>query len=156
MSAETLTPFDSHLQAWTHQVMEGKNSFVQIADEKIQEIYALAYMLYQNQQYEEASHFFRLLVVSHPNDIKFWKGLGASLQMQKDYEGALQCYQCCMQDQPDPYLHVQIADCYFALKQIDEGLNALNVANSNAKKIDDIRVLQHVAFMRKQWSKKSS
>jgi len=129
----------------------------QLSKEKSEEIYALAYTLYENLRYEDAGHFFRLLVASNPSEPKFWKGLGATMQMQKDYDEALNCYCCCLQfsvqKQPDPYLYLQTADCHFALKQVDEGLNTLDVAHLIAKKIGDKRVLQHVALMQQVWKK---
>jgi type III secretion system low calcium response chaperone LcrH/SycD len=139
------------------QATEGQHSFAQLSEEKIQELNALAYWLYQNQHYSESSHFFRLLVMVRPLEAKFWKGLGACLQIQKDYEEALYCYFCCSQqmaqNQADPYVYVQTADCYFALKQVDEGLKALEAAHFIAKNIQDERVLQHVAVMQQRWSK---
>jgi secretion system chaperone SscA len=151
--------FEDNLIEWIQQVMEGQNSFAQVPETKIQEIYALAYLLYQNQQYLEASHFFRLLVVARPAEVKFWKGLGACLQMQKDYEGALNCYMCCTQlipqDQSDPYVYVQAADCYFALKQKKAALRALEEARLRGEKKKDQAILQHVAFMHQMWSSKS-
>ena len=140
-----------------NQVVAGQNPYAQVSEEKIKEIYALAYLLYHNQHYGQSSHFFRLLVMMRPSEAKFWKGFGASLQMQKDYEEALSCYLCCShfmsQKQPDPHLYVHVADCYFALKQVKEGLKALEAAHLIAKKTHDRQILQHVAFMRNQWSK---
>lgn len=158
MSGETLSSSQIDFANWMNQAKEGKGPFKPISKEKCEEIYALAYMLYQNQQYQEAGTFFSLLTEAYPSETKFWKGLGACLQMQKDYEEALNCYCCCAyfssQHQLDPYLYVQTADCYFALKQIDAGLKALEAAHSTAKKMNDQRVLQHVAFMQQVWSKK--
>lgn len=158
MSSKALHTSKSDFAEWINQLMEEQRSFAQVPQEKIEEIYALAYVLYQKQQYQESSHLFRLLVIACPFKAKFWKGLGACLQMQKDYEEALDCYCCCAQfshrDQPDPYLYVQTADCYFALKQIDTGLKALEAARLNAKKTQDMRVLQHVALMQQMWSRK--
>lgn len=148
---------DSYLTNWIDQVKEGKNPYGQVPEKEIQEIYALAYLLYQNQQYLEASHFFRLLVMARPSEAKFWKSFGACLQMQKDYKEALNCYLCCAQltpsDHPDPYLYVHTADCYLALKQIKAGFKALEAASSCAQRTHDKRVLHHVNLMRQLWSK---
>jgi len=148
----------NHLADWIEQIQEENESSFQASEKKSEEMYTLAYMLYQNQNYQEATLFFRLLVEASPSNPKFWKGLGATLQMQYDYKGALNCYCCCAQlcdtNQTDPYLYVQTADCNFALKQIKEGLKALNIARSIAKKINDHRVLQHVTFMQQVWSDK--
>ena len=141
---------------WIHQAIGVKNPFEQISKEKEEEMYALAYQFYQQRHYQEASHLFRLLVECSPHEGKFWKGLGASLQMQKDYEEALNCYCCCAQLSPqyqqDPYLYVQTADCYFALNQKEAGLKALEAAHTIACKMNHSSVLQHVAFMQQMWS----
>lgn len=155
MTGKAVNSFETYPLEWMNQVIEGQNPFEQVPEEKIQNIYALAYQLYQNQQYQESSHFFRLLVVARPSEKKFWKSLGASLQMQKDYEDALSCYMSCFhlsdEKHMDPYLFVQTADCYFALHQVEAGLKALEFAHLYAKKTHDTRVLNHVAFMRQSW-----
>jgi|GEM_PF-4647831 len=160
MSSEASPSLEIEFRNELCEAGEEENSSQQVLERKIQEIYALAYVLYSHQKYSEASHFFRLLTLISPWVAKFWKGFGASFQMQKDYREALECYLFCSQltspDQPDPYLHVQEADCYFALKEIDSGLKALEAAHLSAKKVNDIGVLQHVAFMRQLWSQSSS
>lgn len=142
---------------WVDQVKEGHNPFGQLPEKKIQEMYALAYVLYQNQRYLEASHFFRSLAMARPSEAKYWKSFGASLQMLKDYDGALNCYLCCAEltsaDHPDPYLYVHAADCYLALKQIDAAFKTLTAAAACAKKTNNSQVLHHVALMRQLWSK---
>lgn len=156
MSVETL---EQSLSDWIQQVSEGHNVFTPIFEKNREEIHSLAYVLYHNQRYEESSHFFRLLTIAFPLEAKFWKGLGACLQMQKDYDEALNCYLTCSQllkeDQLDPYLYVQVADCYFALNEVNVGLKALEKACLMAKKTDDTSILQHVAFMRQRWSQSS-
>jgi secretion system chaperone SscA len=157
MSDEPLNLSETVMTDWIDQVMEGQNAFAQASEEKIQELYALAYVLYCKKKYFEASHFFRLLIVVRPLTAKFWKGFGACLQMQKDYDEALNCYLCCSQltqhGGTDPYLYVHAADCYFALNRQEEGLKALEVAHLSAKQTEDQPVLQHVALMKQMWSK---
>lgn len=156
MTGETLSHFDCQALEWVNQVLEGHNPLGHMADEKVEEIYALAFFLYRNQQYQDASHFFRLLVVFRPSEAKYWKGFGACQQMQQDYEHALNCYmsaQILHQNRPDPYLYVYAADCYFALKQKENGLKALEAARLKGKETKDARILKHVALMRDLWSK---
>lgn len=156
MSSESFNHFESHVVNWVNQVAEGNNPYAHMKEEKIQEIYALAFLLYRNQRYQDASHFFRLLVASRPAETKYWKGFGACLQMQQEYEQALNCYisaQILNREQPDPYLYVYAADCYFALKRIGEGLKALKAAQLSAEEKNDQQILQHVALMHTLWSK---
>lgn len=139
-----------------HQVIEGQNPFAGTSENKIQEIYALAYTLYGNKEYAEASHLFRLLILARPADVKYWKAFGACLQMLKEYEQAIDCYQTAQnlnRDRPDPYLNVYIADCYFTMQKPEAGLKALETALSLAAQRHDQYILSHVEFMRSVWLK---
>lgn len=139
-----------------HHVLEGQNPFASTPEHKIQEIYALAYALYNNKEYVEASHFFRLLALSRPDAAKYWKAFGACLQMLKEYEQAIECYQTAQNlndSSPDPYLDVYIADCYFTMHKAEEGLKALETALSHAAQRQDQYILSHVEFMRGVWLK---
>lgn len=150
-------PFELQLDRWICQVIEGKNPFGNIPEKKLHEMYALAFALYKNKRYLESSYFFRLLVVAKPADPIFWKGFGASLQMQKNFEEALNCYLCCahLTDKtgPDPSLYIHAADCYFALKETQAGLQALDAAKSYAKKKGNEAICKQADFMKQQWSK---
>lgn len=123
--------------------------------EKMKEVYYLAYRLYKDARYREATHFFRLLTTADPLNSNYWKGLGAALQMTNSPETALRCYSCAQsleESQPDPYLTIYVADCHFALKQVDQGLKALELAKKQAKGPGSSKVANHVTFMRRLWS----
>ncbi len=125
--------------------------------ESIREIHSMAYVYYKNQCYREADALFRILVINEPQNSKYWKGLGACLQMKKNYQGALNCYkriQDLLNNQSDAYLDIHCADCYFALGQIANGLKTLHSARQKALKSSDKKVLKHVAFMRGRWKEK--
>lgn len=147
-------PMQQNFVHWITQASEQCGAFSPVSKEKIEEMYALAYVLYQNRQYQDACHFFRLLTETSPTDVKFWNGFGACLQMLKDYEGALNCYCCSAQfsKQIDPHVYIQTADCHFALKQVEAGLKALEIAQKIAKKTENKQILQHVAFMKQIWT----
>lgn len=125
--------------------------------EETKKTYYMAYQLYQKQHYREAVHFFRYLTLIDATETKYWIGLGASLQMQKEYQRALESYVCAQAlhgDQPDPYLYLHAADCYFALNQIEQGLKALEGAKESAKKKNNKQVLNHVDLMTKVWNQR--
>lgn len=154
MSNDVLTQFDKHCIEWINQLSEGHNPFGHLAEEKVQEMYALAFSLYCEQKYQDAIHFFRMLVVCRPAEAKYWKSFGACLQMLQNYDEALNCYmsaQILKREQPDPYLYVHAADCYFGLDQKDAALKALEAARLIAEKKNDRRILKHVALMRELW-----
>ena len=91
MSAQTSPFVERQFLDWAFQTADGKNPYGSMSEEKVV-AYALAYFLYGQENYLDASHFFRLLAVVRPSEAKHWKGLAACLQMLKDYEGALNCY----------------------------------------------------------------
>lgn len=158
MSADsnTFSSSDCKFLEWAEQVSKGNNPFGNASEEKIKETHALAFFLYREQHYQDASHFFRMLVAARPSEAKFWKGLGACLQMLKEYEEALNCYasaQMLNGEKTDPYLYLHAADCYIALKSVDSAFKALESASLRAKKLKDKRVLGHVKLMRELWSK---
>jgi type III secretion system low calcium response chaperone LcrH/SycD len=143
--------FEEQMENW----LQTQPSQPQLANEKIAEIYALAYRLYQEQQYQKAIEFFRLLTSADPFDSKYWKGLGAALQMAGDHTTAIQSYICAQMTHkgpPDLYVFIYAADCYFTLGQIELGLKALKGASLNAEEQNNTRVVEHVQLMRKQWS----
>lgn len=127
--------------------------------ETILEIYHQAYHLYRDQDYAKAANLFRVLTVVNPLEAKYWKALGACSHMLQDYEHAIRCYICTQalyKDQPDPYLYVHAADCYFSIGQIEQGLMALEGAQHRAEEQQDEKILRHVALMKEQWSRKNN
>jgi tetratricopeptide (TPR) repeat protein len=130
---------------------------VSFAPESLQRMHSMAYVYYKNQCYREADALFRILVQADPLNGKYWKGLGACLQMKRNYQAALKCYgqvRKLLENKADAYLDIHCADCYFALDQITNGLKALNSARLKALKNSDKIVLNHVAFMRSRWKSK--
>jgi type III secretion system low calcium response chaperone LcrH/SycD len=154
MSHESLNEFEALLVKWQQ---EGPiEPLPHMTPERTKEVYYIAYRLYRDQRYEEAVYFFRLLTVANPFDTRYWKGLGACLQMQKQYEEAINCYICTQllkSNEPDPYVYVHAADCYFALGRKEEGLQALKGAQWHAEEQGEERVLTHIALMHDRWSK---
>lgn len=146
------TAMDKHAEIWIEQLEANENPLACSSKKNMEEAYALAYVLYQNKRYVESELFFRTLVAIHPSEIKFWKGFGSCLQMQQDYQQALNCYLSCVQlmeeENIDPYVFVQIADCYFALKQTHYALKVLECAYVIAKKTNLQPIIQHVLFLR--------
>lgn len=156
MLSETSLRSESKQREEGGQMLQEQHPFLEVSENKIQETYRLAYDLYSQRHYQDAGHFFRFLVLLRPAEAKFWKGLGACLQMQKEYEQALDCYFCVeklAQKPLDAYFYIHTADCYFALKKVKAGLKALEVARLKALKTHDQRVLKHVTLMHELWVK---
>ena len=139
---------------WLKQ--QDMQSVPSISANKVSEIHHIAYYLYQDQQYEKATHFFRLLTMINPLETDYWQGLAASLQLNKKYKEAIESYISALlinQNEPDPYIYVYAADCYFSLNQVEQGLKTLEGAKTSAKQQGNKQVLNHVNFMQKLWSK---
>lgn len=154
-----LEAFTSHLIDWSEKTANGDPVFYNLTPEKINAMHRMAYVCYQNKRYREADSYFRLLVLANPKSSDYWKGLGACQQMNRNYQEALNCYLCAqvlMIDNPDPYLELHSADCHFALGNIEKGLKMLNIVKALAKKNNDVKMINHVAFMRSRWVKKKA
>jgi len=100
--------------------------YMDLSDETVEGIYAQAYRLYKNGQYKEASQLFRFLIMLNVGEPKYLLGLGACLQMLKEYLKAAEAYALCSAIDPSsplPYYHA--SDCY--LKMNDKVSAAANL-----------------------------
>ncbi|MBS4169030.1 SycD/LcrH family type III secretion system chaperone [Parachlamydia sp. AcF125] len=121
-------------------------------------LYASAYEFYTHGKYETAQHFFQMLTVLEPHSKKNWMGLGATLQVQKNYQLALEAYSfAALLDLNDPYISFHAAECFFFLDQIQHGFDALTAAEEIAtqQKNDSPPhpLLNHIELMRTGWKK---
>lgn len=145
-------------EASSSSSLEEMIPFAEVPQQTIAELYALAYWLYGNRDYGEATSLFRILATARPSEPKYWKGLGACLQMQKEYQEAIKAYssaEVLHLKTKDPYLYVHKADCYLALKQIGDALQALQTARVYAKQKKNDSIVRHVTFMQQIWSSPS-
>ena len=121
---------------------------------RLSEVYRMAFELYRDGQYREALPLFRFLVIGDQTDVKYWKGLGACLQMIHEPEEALVCYRAALFHQNkgmDLTLFLHAADCSFELHQTTQGLAFLNSAEPLAMKTEDRRILEHIKLMKLLW-----
>ena len=129
-----------------------------ISSEAQEALYSLAYICYNQGKYGEATALFRTLTVENPRGRKFWMGLGASLQMVKNYNEALLAYEVAAMLQPlDPHVHLYAADCFFTQGLAKEGLFALECAERAlkswpAEKQSNYRT--HISLLRQAWRRK--
>ena len=128
-------------------------AFPEIPPEQREDLYAYAYALYENGNYEEASNLFRFLTLVDPQTPRNWMGLAASLQLEKKFEKALEAYTfTLMLDCDNPYVYIHAADCYFGLNQKDMALEAIKHARSIAKRDEKYKSLvPQLTLMRKRW-----
>lgn len=140
---------------WVDLLCGEENPLTKFPEEKVAKLHALAHLHYSKKRYSEALPYYRVLVAARPLEPKFWKGLGACQQMLHDYAGALNGYaiaQLLNADNPDLYVYIHAADCFFALKQRKDGLELLELARKWAQKLNDKRILSHVKVMKRLWA----
>lgn len=119
-----------------------------------EETYAVGYRYYENGKYQEAVNIFRFLILSESHNKKYWLGLGASLQMLKEYAKALEAYLIASSmDETDPYVFLYMSDCLIVLGKIEEALEILKTVEHIARG-DNIydSLITHVDLIRKAWS----
>ena len=75
-----------------------------------EKVYAAAYGLYEAGDYVKASGLFTNLIMREPYEVRYWKGLAASKQMEGDYKAALHAWSAlCILSPDDPLPHFQCA-----------------------------------------------
>src|SRR5262249_44681791 len=109
-------------------------------------------------KYGEATALFRTLTVESPRGRKFWMGLGASLQMDKNYQDALYAYELAALLNPDdPQVHIRAADCFFTQGLAKEGLLALDCAEPSLKTFPtetQQSYKTHISLLRQAWRRR--
>lgn len=119
-------------------------------------LYTQAYDYYAAGKYEDAESVFRLLTSIIPKTLEIWMGLGASLQMQKKLQEAIDCFGVAAiidEKELNPLPHMHAADCFWALDQKDNAALALNSAMLIAKKeTKHAPLLEKLEFLHKRWT----
>lgn len=127
----------------------------QFSNEAIDGLYGTAYKFYEIGKYQDAAHFFRVMTMIDTTGRRNWMGLGASLQMLKEYEEAIESYSvAAMMDPEDPYAHLHAAECLFIMGQKERALIALSSAELTAgnNKNKNKRLISQLALIRNAWS----
>lgn len=103
--------------------------FTSITEGETEAAYALAYQLFNQQQYVKAERLFTVLCQLDHYDGRFWLGLGASRQMQNKYADAVNAYAMAgIHDMENPVPPLRCAECYLALDRIEDAENGATAA----------------------------
>lgn len=79
-------------------------------------IYNMAYQMYNTGRFEQSLQLFRLLVTLDITNLKYLMGVAGSLHMLKDYKGASEVYFILATLNPqDPVPYYHAIDCYLQL-----------------------------------------
>lgn len=118
----------SYLQ---EEVEKGKSfqDIIGYTSETMDKFYGVAYNLFQQQKYEEASDAFIFLTTLNPRVHSYWLGLGMSEQLNHEYDNALMAYSMAsLLDSQNPIPHYHSAACYHELKDSRSALASLEFA----------------------------
>jgi type III secretion system low calcium response chaperone LcrH/SycD len=119
--------------------------------DKESSLYATAYGLYSQGDYQGAEELFLQLVLLNAFEEKHWRGLASSHQMQRKYQDAAYAWSLvALLCDSDPYPHFHAAECLLSLKEKEDGLKALLCAEERLSEAqqdlrDKIEVLRSVA-----------
>ncbi len=104
-------------------------SVIGMTQDNLEVLYALGYKLYNSGKYEDAKKVFRALCTYDSTDVRFWIGLGGSLENLKDYELAAQMYAmgCVMTGFNDPEPMFYAAQCFLKNKDKEEAIETLKL-----------------------------
>lgn len=101
---------------------------------EMEELYQEGYAFYEDDQYTDSYTVFKWLVLLNPYVFKFWLSLGASQQLLGLFEKALHSYgMAALLEGDDPYPHFHAFECYIAMQNLDDALQALERAHLRAK-----------------------
>jgi|YelNatPaOPRAMG01_1025707.scaffolds.fasta_scaffold01323_32 type III secretion system low calcium response chaperone LcrH/SycD len=125
---------EQQIQDIVASVLKGETTLQEVkgfSDQQMEAIYSLAFNLYQNGKYKDAIEVFTWLGIMNPFVSKYWMGLGASLQMAKDFSNALNAYAvAAITSKPeDPIPHLHAGECYLGLGNKTEALKAFKMAS---------------------------
>ena len=97
--------------------------------EKQQQLYQVAFDLYEKEEYRGASQLFTQLILTDPFSEDYWLGLASSKQMARDYQAALQAWGLvALLKEGDPLPHFHAAECLLYLEDKHEALKALDAS----------------------------
>jgi len=107
---------------------------LQISPQEIENTYALAYLLYEQKQFQSAADSFSVLMMMDPTDWRFSYGLAACRHALADWPNAALYFAVAAELNPgDPLPHYYTADCF------------LKLGNEKAAKLSYELVLERIA-----------
>ncbi|MDR2390752.1 MAG: SycD/LcrH family type III secretion system chaperone [Planctomycetota bacterium] len=104
-------------------------TMLQIGDEELEAIYAVAYSQYNARKYDKAIDLFKFLCLYDHNEARWFYGLGVAQQAKREYAAAVNSYAVAtLLDVDDPRPQTQAGYCLLALERWQEAQSALEGA----------------------------
>lgn len=130
---------DSYLETFLPDTLLKSETLQQafaVTDKEMEALYREGYQHYLKNQIDDASIFFRFLVILDPFKKRAWMGLGACQQLQEEHSKALHCYAVAsILDRHDPQPHELAQQCYEAMGETEEAEKARQMAARRLLKI---------------------
>jgi len=109
-----------------------------LSAQQIEDLYGIAYNLYNTGRVKDAIELFRFLCQLDATQSRHWMGFAASLQLETHYDQAIAAYFMAFtldaaQD-PTPMMH--IGDCLLSLGKKEEAMHAYQFTQELASKDD--------------------
>lgn len=139
-----------------HELSQDDNlPLLDIQKATAEELYSTGHTFYRQGNYAEATHFFRVMTNLVPQDHRGWMGLGASLQMENEFNGAIEAYILADISCPgkDPRIPLHAAECFWSMKKKKEAKKALRAARNRAEAKNELRLLGKIDVFETMWNK---
>lgn len=125
------------METLVHDFLSNQKTFKDIkgiTDKEMEGIYATAYNFYTHGKFDRANDIFSALCQMDPYQSKYWLGLGATRQMEKKYEKAIEAYGLAtLMDSKNPFPAFHSAHCFMKLSNNDSAIKALEAVTEIAK-----------------------
>jgi type III secretion system low calcium response chaperone LcrH/SycD len=106
-----------------------------VSTKQLESLYTLGYRLYSAGNFKDAETIYQALVLYNYHDLRFWMGLGASLQGLENYQKATEVYGMAglvsKLNDPEPFYYAGL--CFLKLEDYQSALASLDVLSSMDK-----------------------
>lgn len=104
-----------------------------ISREQLESVYAVGLNYYRTGRTDEAKKLFGFLVLFDHLNAKYWMGMGAVLQVEREFERASKCYaMSAFLNIHDPKPQYHAAECFLAMKDRANAESAITMVETYA------------------------
>ena len=116
---------------FVEQLSQNKSliDIARVGSTTFEKMYQAAKAIYSEKQFLEAADAFGFLTILSSQNYSCWLGLAHSEFFSHRYDQALYAYAFCSQLNPnDPTCHIYSSRCYVETKELDNAINAIDLA----------------------------
>lgn len=131
------------------QLVQESDVLTNIAAEQF---YSFAFAQYQSGDLKKAAEAFHVLCARRPLEGRFWFGLGATLQEERDYEKAMKAWaMAALLDRENPYPHFYAAECACSMSNLDDAKHALREAEQRISTQENHPLKDRIPLLKEAW-----